>query len=263
MAIRLLSCRPAPALARVVDHYWLCLHNRDRAHMVLPDGCIDLVLEFGGSYWRGVAHGSTTRATALPCVPGRHYLGIRLRPAQGRHLLRASASELTDRSEDARHLLPGNTLERLAEGPGLREADPATMFTSVDHWLLTLLAPTLGEPTNTSELMVRHIEVARGNLRIDTLARRLDRSPRQLQRLFLEQVGMPAKLFACITRLQHARTLIATAAGTGLADIAALAGYADQSHMTRDFARLAGCSPAELSSHVAFVQDPLLRAVTH
>lgn len=263
IAARLLSCRPAPALARVVDHYWLCLDNRDRAHVVLPDGCIDLVLEFGGSRWRGVAHGSTTRATALPCVPGRHYLGIRLRPAQSRHLLRASASELTDRSEDARHLLPGNTLDRLAEGTGVREAAPAAMFTSVDRWLLTLLAPTLGEPTNTSELMVRHIEAARGNLRIDTLARRLDKSARQLQRLFLEQVGVPAKLFACITRLQYARELIAAAPGTGLADIAALAGYADQSHMTREFARLAGCSPAGQSSHVVFVQDPLPRTATH
>jgi AraC-like DNA-binding protein len=41
-----------------------------------------------------------------------------------------------------------------------------------------------------------------------------------------------------------------------LAAIAADAGYADQSHMVRDFRGLGGSSPSGWAGHVAFVQDP-------
>lgn len=264
----LIAQRPAPVLARFVDRYWLCANNRDRAHLVLPDGCIDLVLEWSAaSGWRGLAYGSTTRPTVVPCVPGHHYLGLRFKPAQSRHFLATCASELTDRCEDARHLLRRHPLAAVAEGAGeFPDAEAAyrayAAFAAFDRWLLTLLRHREPEPPNAAELMVRHIEAAHGALRIDTLAQQLGKSPRQLQRLFLEQVGVSAKFFACVVRVQHAQALIATSPVTGLADIAAQTGYADQAHMTRDFARLAGSSPAG-QAHVAFLQDAPAPAHPH
>lgn len=258
---RLLQQRPQPALARFVDHYWLCLDNRDSTHPVLPDGCIDLVLELGPGGWRSFGYGCTTRPTLVPCVPGRHYLGIRLRPAQHRHFLGTSAAELTDRCEDARHLLPPGLLEPLAD-EAAAAAHPADAFAAVERGLHALLGHHPAPP-GPAELMVRHIEAAHGALRIDTLATQLGRSPRQLQRLFLEQVGIPAKFFACIVRLRRARALLAAGAQADLADVAAQAGYADQSHMTRDFSRLAGCSPAGQSASVVFLQDAQALAFAH
>lgn len=260
---RLLLQRPQPALARFVDHYWLCLDNGDSTHPVLPDGCIDLVLELGPGGWRGFGYGCTTRPTLVPCVPGRHYLGIRLRPAQHQHFLQASAAELTDRCEDARHLLPPGLLGPLADQAAAAAAAlPADAFAAVERGLHALLAHHPAPP-GPVEQMVRHIEAAHGALRIDTLAQQLGRSPRQLQRLFLEQVGIPAKFFACIVRLRRARSLLASGAHADLADVAAQAGYADQSHMTREFSRLAGCSPAGQSARVAFLQDTKAPAFAH
>jgi AraC-like DNA-binding protein len=259
---RLLQQRPQPALARFIDHYWLCLDNGDSAHPVLPDGCIDLVLELGPGGWRSFGYGCTTRPTLVPCVPGRHYLGIRLRPAQHRHFLRASAAELTDRSEDARHLLPPGVLAPLAD-QAAAAARAADAFAAVERGLLALPGHDHRAPPGPAELMVRHIEAAHGALRIDALARQLGRSPRQLQRVFLEQVGIPAKFFACIVRLRRARALLASGAHVDLADVAAQAGYADQSHMTRDFSRLAGCSPAGQPARVVFLQDAPAPAFAH
>lgn len=258
---RLLTQPPAPALARFIDHYWLCTDNSDRAHLVLPDGCIDLVLELGHGTWQGFGYGSTTQPARVPCVPGRHYLGIRFRPAQSRHFLAASAAELTDRREDARHLLRGSMLAPLAE-QACSQTDHAGMLAALERGLLAMLPQPAPEPPSAAELMVRHIEAARGALRIEALARHLGKSPRQLQRLFLEQVGVSAKFFACIVRVQRARALIASCAQADLAGIAAETGYADQSHMTRDFARLTGCSPAG-QPHVAFLQDDHRLAFAH
>lgn len=85
------------------------------------------------------------------------------------------------------------------------------------------------------------------------------KSPRQLERLFLETVGVPFKFFSMITRFNRTAHLIASQPQRALAEVAIEAGYADQSHMTRDFMRLAGISPGKLArDNVAFPQDRCL-----
>jgi AraC-like DNA-binding protein len=66
-------------------------------------------------------------------------------------------------------------------------------------------------------------------------------------------VGVTPKFYARIARAEHTAALLAAPGPVSLADVAAQAGYADQSHMTRDFLRLAGTPPARWRA--AFVQD--------
>ena len=245
---------PASVLAPFVQHYWLSLHNTDRSVLALPDGCIDIVLEVEGGRWRARGYGSTTRPTLLPCEPGRHYLGIRFRPGMARHFIRAAADELTDRDEDAQALLPV-PLEAIAERVG-----EAGLFGEIDRHLASRLAGA--EPAlNGADRMVRAIQAAQGEVRLEAIAAQLGRSPRQLQRQFLETVGVTAKFYCRIVRAERAAALLTRDTGERIADVAADAGYADQSHMTRDFERLRGTSPA--GRRVAFVQDPALWATGH
>lgn len=237
---------PASALAPFVEHYWLCLHNTDHEHRAVPDGCVDLVLEVRAEAWHSWAYGSTTRPTALRCTPGCHYLGIRFRPGQSRHFLRTSAHELTDRCEDARDLMRV-PVEAFAE-----QLIHGSAFAEIDRRLTALLCNAPPEP-HPADLMVRHIEAAHGAIRLDELATRLGRSPRWLQRLFLETVGVTPKFFALVARAARAAELMAAPTRASLADVAAQAGYADQSHMTRDFVRLAGTPPKRWQA--AFLQD--------
>lgn len=227
--------RPARELAPYVRHYWVGANLPDPAVTVLPDGCVDVVLEVSGSSWRAWAFGSTTRHTEVACLPGARYLGVRFRPGRSRHFLRAAAHELTDRCEDAGCLLRF-------------DLDPEA-FQRLDEVLARTLAKAPPADSSVDEA-VRRIEAAQGAVRTDELARRLGMSLRQLQRVFLREVGVTPKLFAMICRAGHAARLLREKAG--LADAAAQAGYADQSHMTRDFARLAGATPRA----VAFLQEP-------
>lgn len=237
---------PAPALAPFVQHYWLSLHNTHDTTLVRPDGCVDVVLEVDGSRWRGRCFGSTTRATRLACLPGRHYLGIRFRPGMGRHFIDARADALTDRVEDAQSLLD-IPLEPFAEG-----VVNARVFDDIDRQLGAWLqqhAPAM----TPADRAVREIRATHGALRIDDLATRLGRSRRQLERQFVETVGVTAKFFCTVVRADRAVALMSRDTSASLAQIAAEAGYADQSHMTRDFERLQGESPAR--RRVAFLQD--------
>lgn len=95
-----------------------------------------------------------------------------------------------------------------------------------------------------------------GNIRIEALVTDLGLSRRQVERRFLDAVGVSPKTYARIRRWNQAQLLLRTQPSVPLASIASDSGYADQSHMNRDFQRLVGESPKSFAN-VAFVQDPM------
>lgn len=79
------------------------------------------------------------------------------------------------------------------------------------------------------------------NIRLETLARMAKLSPCRLNRTFAAQIGMPPHEYQNQQRVDEIKRL--TAASVPLADAAAEAGFADQSHMTRCFKKIMGMTP--------------------
>lgn len=240
---------PQAALQSYVSHYWLSRHNRDEQHTVLPDGALDLVLEIDARGSRTFVYGTTTAPQAQSLRPGCHYLGVRFRPGQARHFLRAAASELTDTHEAASGLLALD----LQDVPELVTKDGA-VFSRLDALLgrhLQAHAPV----TTALDASIRALERTHGVLPVTTAASLQGKSLRQFERDFRETVGVLPKLFGRIQRFQRASALVAQTAQP-LADIAANLGYSDQSHMSHEFRRFAGCTPAMHARRgVDFLQD--------
>jgi transcriptional regulator GlxA family with amidase domain len=76
------------------------------------------------------------------------------------------------------------------------------------------------------------------------IARGLGLSERQLERRFVARVGLMPKRFARLVRFERALSLVRS--GRSLSAVAQCAGYADQSHMVRDFRSFAGEPPSAL-----------------
>lgn len=239
--------RPVGRLARYVSQYWLSLNNTSPVYAALPDGCVDLVLEVTANSHRSWIYGSTTRPTAIPCRAGTHYLGIRFQPGQSRHFISAAAQEITDGREDLRTLMRFPT-ERVA-------AHIATeaLFDELDEILIETLRRATPEESYIDGV-VGYINTHHGDTKIDAVAVRFGKSRRQMERVFLQTVGVPLKFFCMVSRLRHAADLIVRPATRSLTGIAHDAGYSDQAHMTRDFTRLAGTSPGQLRADDAFFQ---------
>jgi transcriptional regulator GlxA family with amidase domain len=84
------------------------------------------------------------------------------------------------------------------------------------------------------------------------LAPTLTVSERQLRRRFDAAVGYGPKTLQRVLRFRRVIDLLTAAPGaTDLADLAVLAGYADQAHLTRETTRLAGLPPAALARSLA------------
>jgi len=150
----------------------------------------------------------------------------------------------------------------------------------VIHALATALLPSLAEPGSASRLFVDHVlfalrahlaqrfEIGAGraarrgalavwqerrakefieahlteNISLADLARECSLSVAQFARAFKRATGMAPYQFLIVRRIERARNLLLYT-GLPLAEVAACSGFADQSHFTKVFRRLAGTSP--------------------
>ncbi|HZH44860.1 MAG TPA: helix-turn-helix domain-containing protein [Lysobacter sp.] len=96
-------------------------------------------------------------------------------------------------------------------------------------------------------------ELVGGDEEIGTIARRLGVSPAHAARAVAASHGMSPQRLRAEARWQRALCLLADDAA--LAEVAARAGFADQSHLTRACRRATGLTPTSLRRHIKSVQD--------
>ncbi|MGZ3601758.1 MAG: AraC family ligand binding domain-containing protein [Ktedonobacterales bacterium] len=78
---------------------------------------------------------------------------------------------------------------------------------------------------------------------LDELASLAGLSPFHLLRAFSAAVGMPPHAYLTQVRVRRSKALLA--AGLPIAEVAALTGFVDQSHLTRHFKRIVGVAPGQ------------------
>jgi transcriptional regulator GlxA family with amidase domain len=150
-------------------------------------------------------------------------------------------------------------MEQLAESRGT-----ANLSRLVQNFLLFRLTHAQHNVHPSVMQAADRLLVERGTTPIESVAKDLGISRRQLERLFHEQIGVGPKRFAGLVRFDWALRHLNSY--SSCADLAYDAGYADQAHFVRSFQDKAGMTPREYrrhatSPHVAFLQDgpPTLR----
>jgi AraC-like DNA-binding protein len=91
---------------------------------------------------------------------------------------------------------------------------------------------------------------------LDTLAAVAGTTRFRLLRRFRAEVGVTPHQFLVSVRVAHARRLLAV--GTPIGEVAANTGFADQSHLTRQFGRRLGLTPGRYrqAAHVTPIDKP-------
>jgi AraC-like DNA-binding protein len=215
----------------------------EREHRSVPSGGVELTCVVGEA---PLVLGPRTRTSEVVLAPGTTLAGIRLRPSAGAAVLGLPPGELADCVADASAIFgrgaaawPENgteALELLRRLVTLRDAEP--------------------EPMMAAALR------AQGAWRVGDASSGLDISDRQFRRRCLAASGLSPKTLFRILRFQVFLALAQRdlARGgdplrTGLANLAAQAGYADQPHLTRECLRLAGRTPRAFLQQTAHSCD--------
>ena len=84
-----------------------------------------------------------------------------------------------------------------------------------------------------------------GRIDIQSLSGEIGWSRRHLACEFSKEFGLAPKLTARVLRFERAAAMVASGRCPSLALVAAMCGYADQAHMTRDWVQFSSMPPAE------------------
>ncbi len=244
VGLRLFSRAPAPALARWVSRVWtMDSGGAEGTSRTLPDGCIDLIV---GLPEPGVGHayiaGLQTRASSFAYGPGERAVGVRLRPGAALALFDAPADVLTDERDSLVAIL-GRTAQELEQRLGATVSWPARL--QVLEQFLAQRAARAHSDVRVDRAIAQLVHSC-GAATMRELTRDSGASPRTLDRLFYRWVGISPKRFGLIIRFQRALARAAATPNASWASLAAELGFSDQAHLTREFVRFTGLSPARL-----------------
>lgn len=239
---------PGADVAPYVASYWSFDVAEDAdapVHEVLPDGCISISCRTAadGAIGQPVVLGPRLTRLSVPVRPGDRYFGVRFWPDAGGAALRTSAEALRDEVQPADRFLGLAAGALAAEIARVPTAEGRVRV--CDDALRPVVAGARPlDPAVRAALLL--LIAAGGDVPIRTLAERVGAGNRQLQRRFRPAVGLTMKEFARIRRVRVAAAALLEDQRAGAAQLAVLAGFADQPHLIRELARIAGASPTAL-----------------
>lgn len=165
---------------------------------------------------------------------------VRLTPLGAHRLLGVPMRELTNTVVDLEGLWGSAAVELTERLAAAR--DWSSRFELIDRALLPRLDDG-PEPAAEVRRAWDRLTRSHGAVRVETLAEDAGWSRQRLTRTFGRQVGLAPKAAARVLRFRRACAGLVGPHPLPLAATAARAGYADQAHLTREFRRLAGCTP--------------------
>ena len=251
--------RPPAPLDRYVE--WLWWSQRDLPQLycehMLPSASTQLIFALhdeaytwrrkpsdeSSTVWtRGIVHGPQWSYFVSGPKPCGAVAGVSFRAGAAGAVLGVPIAEITDRhvSIDALWGASGRSMrQRLLDADG-----PMAILRALEQNLVSRLTrPLLIHPA-VAHALADPVQ-GWGFTRISNVQRHTGYSPKHFISLFRGAVGLTPKHYYRVKRFNAALQAIAGGAGLSLAETAASLGYADQSHLTREFHAFAGITPTQ------------------
>ncbi len=231
---------PCAALRPYVRCYWQFSHALTTPWLVVPDTCADVLLPLNGA------------GRAIFCGPDDAPIWVRQTACFG---IRFYAWTVTAFSSDSLRCLRNSRVEAEALFPGIsrellpslsRAKSPSERVALAEAWLLERIKPE--RIPATLYFAVREMLLCHGNARMAALGSGVHLSSRQLERQFQEAVGLSPKRLCDLIRYQSLWQAALSPRFHVQNEVARL-GFADQSHLLRDFRRYHGMSLGQARLH--------------
>ena len=249
---------PPDSLADIVRCFWTLTgsgkpESAAAADPALPDGSPELIVNPGDSFEYVPPAGRAVRQPEAFLVgqitrpflvrpTGRVDLVAARFESHGASLLHRPMHELTNRWIALTRLQRPALVAAVRELHGVRS--PEARVVRLGAALEALRHEGRGADPRVGAV-VRMIRTRHGVLSFAEESEQLGLSLRSLLRLFREHVGVSPKVLARIARFQRVFSTVRDEP-RNFARVAAACGYADQSHLVREFRELAGDAPARL-----------------
>jgi len=251
--------KPNAGASRFIKCYWLLEGDsaqtsaENDVQRIVPDGRTELIFNLGRPFaseqrgaWKtqpqSFIAGQITGPLLLRSEGRTRTLGIRFHPHGATRILGMPVRELTDAEVPLGDISPRlhqrfARLGDLSPSQGLAALDDIVDECTRDH--------AEDEEDSLVSAAVGAFERAGGLMSIGDVADYVGLSQRQLQRRFLDAVGILPKLFCRMQRFQRVFRAM-EAPHVDWVDAAVDCGYYDQAHLIRDFREFSGKTPTTL-----------------
>jgi AraC-like DNA-binding protein len=243
-----------PGFDDLLQRFWIPVWSvppgREAPQRVLqyPVSLVVVAADYARFY--GVVSGlSTTTLTGNGWA-----VGVMCAPAAGALLAGGPMSSFTDQYVDVSDVLgaAGEHLTarvRAAMTPDPRAPDAHARAMASFHDALRPFLPVDDDGLLVNRV-VAYVEGDREVVRVAQVCERFGLSERALQRLVHRRLGLTPKWLIQRRRLHEAAERLRDSPA-GLGEVAAVLGYADQAHFTRDFARVTEMTPGRFAARYA------------
>lgn len=254
-----LTRRPAPALAPLIESYvgYRMTGFPAGVHRGLPSRHLTLIVSIGPEIdvvsqtnpaqapqrYRAVVGGLQASPALIGHDGNQEGVAVDLTPLGSRALFGMPARVLWNASLELEEVAgaAGRELwERLQEAAGWEER-----FAAVDDVLCRLLRDDPLEPALRRSWQL--VTSSGSAVPVAEIARTIGWTRQHFARRFADEFGLSPKLAARLVRFDRARRILQrTPSFVSIAQVAAVCGYYDQAHLTRDFVEFADCPPGRL-----------------
>ena len=256
---------PHEILRETVRCFWIheTEHPSETEQDIAPDGCVELIFNFGDPYLLRSAAGPTPLPAAIIVGFQNRTLPLLLRGRLKVVAARLFAwgalalvqDNITTLTNTVTPLKGWDALVQRLRSDVLEGRYEQAVSALEEYLIQQALARSFDR--RLIQAAARLLHHTQGQYRIRELADTCRMSVRQLERGFRQVVGTSPKIFARTLRFQQAERRLMFDPEADLADLAHECGYFDQAHFIRDFKTFTGKTPAQYAQGMRRLQEVL------
>lgn len=229
---------PNTSVQTVVECYWIVSGTDTEEQKIIPDGFPEIIFHFGDAYQLTDASGRTalqekilisgqlSKPILLKPTGRSDVFGIKFKPAGIWKLLGTDMGAIRDDVISFTH--DGSLVELYLELESLSAEERVRTTESF------ITSKVVYADSDETDAILSTIEARHGNLSIEEICEQHHITPRTLQRIFQQRIGVTAKQYARIVRFKTVYALLQKPSLTK-SDSVFLSGYFDQPHFNREF----------------------------
>jgi len=237
--------QPSEGLADCVENYWIIewdmAEGKSFTQVNLPHSSQHLVID--PQHVSGV-FGLTSGVFRYYIEGKGRIFGLKFLPGQFKRFAAHTMSHLTDQSVPISSYFDVDD-DALVEG--FVQTKHAADFAQKIEDVVAAPDAVGDEKSAMAQAVVEYVDKSREVFEVEAVARHFDVSPRSLQRLCADYIGISPKWIIERYRMLEAVEAMNDAQAMSLTELAHLLGYFDQAHFSKAFKRLTGLSPSEVN----------------
>ncbi|MCL1896117.1 MAG: helix-turn-helix domain-containing protein [Clostridiales bacterium] len=206
---------------------------------LVPDACLNVLLEFDTANPRALFSGTFLRQSTLTLKPNTTYFGFKPYSNPGLKCQKIPLRDMVDSFTDFTDAFPGSSqlFDEMFLAGSFGERTDVFLRYAAGHLVDEAYSPTF------VDYLAVMLCSAHGSIILANMGQFFGYSERYCREKFKDCYGMPPKQYSDIIRFQNTLKALFSGSCKDLCSLAVESGYFDQSHLTHDFRRYTNAPP--------------------